>query len=85
MQIPVWLMWLFALMLAIMPLSILLIARSVDKVRPKKRRAKPREFIPDAACEGVLVINEEEALVIARALAYAQMTERWGRDKSRII
>lgn len=80
MEIPVWLMWSVALLLAMLPMSILLIARSVDKVRPKKRRAKLREFIPDASCEGVIVISEEEAYALARAIAHAQMRQRWGKD-----
>ena len=86
MDYPTWLLWLVATLLAIsVPASTLMIIRAVDKVRPKKRRAKPLEFNPYASCEGVLVINEEEALVIARALAEVQMRQRWGKDIDSIV
>lgn len=85
MEYPLWLVWMVATLLAMLPMSILLVARTVDKVRPKKRRAKPVEFDPLVACDGVLVISEEEALVIATALARAQMRQRWDKDIAYIV
>jgi len=80
MYIPIWLLWVIAVSLAAMPLSTLLIARKVDKVRPKRRRAKPVEFIPLVAGEGVLVNEEAELRYIAYVMAQSQMRQRWGKD-----
>lgn len=81
MNVPIWVLWCFALLLAAMPVTTLLIARSVDKVRPKRRRAKHPVFVSDAVCDGVLVFVEEEELVrFASRLAQEQMRIRWGKD-----
>lgn len=85
MEIPTWLMWLVALMLAIVPLSILPIAMKVDKVRPKKRRAKPVEFIPMVAGDGFIVYREEDLLLLVSVLAGVQMRQRWGKDIDYIV
>lgn len=82
MEYPTWLLWLVATLLAMMPMSVLLMSRSA---KPKKRRAKPVEYNPSVACEGVLVINEVEALVIARAIAEVQMRQMWGKDIDSIV
>ena len=85
MVFPTWLIWLVATLIAIMPMSILLIARSVDKVRPKRRRAKPVEYNPLVSGDGDLDYEELELLAIAHMVATVQMRQRWGKDISTIV
>lgn len=82
MEVPVWLMWVVAFLLAVMPLSVIPIAMKVDKVRPTKRRAKPVEFTTLVACDGFIVmeLDDEELLDLARILAAEQMRIHWGKD-----
>ena len=80
MTIPIWLMWLVSLMLAAMPLAILPIAMSLDNHRAKKRRAKPVEFNPLAACSVDIDYEELELLVITSMIADIQMRQRWDKD-----
>jgi len=81
MNIPIWLMWVVAIQLAAMPLAILLVARSKEPHRArKKRRAKPKEFNPEVACSVDQDYEELEMLIIAYAMADIQMRQRWGKD-----
>lgn len=85
MNVPLWLVWLVATLIAIMPLLVIPMAMKVDKVRPKKRRAKPVEFIPMVACDGFIAHSEEDLLLIAHMIAASQMRQRWGKDIDHIV
>ena len=78
MNIPVWLVWLIATTLAMMPLSILLMARMEDEVSPD--REKCNADYESVSGEGILAIEEEELLAITHMIATVQMRQRWDKD-----
>lgn len=81
MEEHVWLMWLFAVMLAIMPLSILLMTRSA---KPDERCANLERDV----ASGILVIDDKEYVrleLVAMYIAQAQMRQRWGKDIDSIV
>lgn len=83
--IPTWVLWAVATLIATFPLSILYIARRLDKVRPKRRRAKLPEFTPLAVGEGVLLYGDEEELhALVHMIAQVQMRQMWGKDIAHI-
>lgn len=80
MNIPVWLMWTVAMLLAMMPMSILYVAMKVDKVRPKRRRAKVVEVDPLTVGDGFIDYEEEALVLLAYIVAQEQMRQRYGKD-----
>lgn len=88
MDVPLWLIWVVATLLAIMPLSVIPMAMKVDKVRPKKLRAKGIEFTPMVACEGFIAIDgwsEDDWYDLLMIISQSQMRQRWGKDIDHIV
>jgi hypothetical protein len=83
--IYIWLSWTTAMLLAMMPLSVLLIARKVDKVRSKKWRAKRKVHQPSAAGEDLLDYEEARLCVEIDNLTHNKTRQRYDKDMRKIV
>ncbi len=85
MNILWWIKWATAMLLAMMPRSVLPMSMKVATVSPKKRCAKPM-VKPEVAVEGFIDDEEEEELLaIVNSIAQRQMRQRWGKDIDHIV
>lgn len=83
MELPVWLLWCIALMLAAMPAAVIPMAMMVAGESPEEQRAESKWD----ACEGIIVVDMDdvELLMLAKVLADAQMRSYWGKDIDCIV
>lgn len=83
MELPVWLLWCIALMLAAMPAAVIPMAMMVAGDSPEEQRA---DEVWDAS-DGIIVVDmdEVELLVLAKMLADVQMRSYWGKDIDCIV
>lgn len=83
MYVPVWLMWLVALLVACMPIAMLLMSGMVRKVGSSSEECNTHEV----SCEDMPDVSKfKEVLLLtyATVLAEYQMSQYWDKDIDRI-
>lgn len=83
MKVPVWVVWLFAIAIAISPLSTLLMSR-MDLADGSSIEVCNTPEVSSEDIQDIEDVDEAMILYIAKIITEHQLSQYWGKDLSRI-